>query len=86
MGQFVGEQMLAGAGVRGELAFVEEDVVATGEGLRLERLGQQHGGGVGVDAHAVQRGAELRFHLLAHRTGQGIAATVGGADLPRHFG
>ncbi|MCY1406325.1 hypothetical protein D9M71_215870 [compost metagenome] len=86
VGQFVGEQMLAGAGVRGELALVEEDVVATSEGLRLERLGQEHGGGVGVDAHAVQRGAELGFHLLAHRAGQGIAAAVGRADLPRYFG
>ncbi|MCY1346840.1 hypothetical protein D9M69_329380 [compost metagenome] len=86
VGQFVGEQVLAGAGVRGELALVEEDVAAVGERLCLERLGQQHGGGVGVDAHAIQFRAELRLHLLAQRAGQGIAAAPGGANLPGDFG
>ncbi len=71
--QLVGEEAaaLVGAGFEGALA--EEDVLADGDCVRAEQLGEPGGVAAGVQAYPAQVVAELLLQLPPHTRVEGLA-------------
>jgi hypothetical protein len=81
--QFVSEQALAFAVVRGVLARGEVDVLAGGEGGGVDGFGRGGSGSVGVDEYAAEVGIEAGLHEVAGVVVERLAAAVVGNDLGR---
>ncbi|XXT18751.1 hypothetical protein WME94_51845 [Sorangium sp. So ce429] len=86
--ELVREQTAAGRRAWIEAAGVEEDVAADGEGGCPEPPRHRRRVCVGVDAHAVEVGAEDTFHFLPGCEREGLPRAANpldaGLDIPRH--
>src|SRR3546814_3776217 len=74
--EFMGDQMIALRGPRGERPAVESDVVAKRVGPGADRVGGAGRGGVAVDADVAKVLTECRLHAGANRPGEGFAAAL----------
>src|SRR3546814_13129386 len=74
--EFMGDQMIALRGPRGERPAVESDVVAKRVGPGADRVGGAGRGGVAVAADVAKVLTECRPHAGPNRPGEGFAAAL----------
>jgi hypothetical protein len=72
MGDLMCDQMTATAGIRIVLAGAEKDVLADGEGARVQRLGGLARGAVVMQANIAEIAADVAFQVVAHRSIQAL--------------